>query len=126
VERKKKILIIDDEESFTRLVKLNLESTGRFEVRIENKGELGFDAAKTFHPDLILLDIVMPDMEGSEVATKIKQDESVKNTPIVFLTCLVRKEEEGGTCSIKGGYPFIAKPVNLKELINCIDKIIGK
>lgn len=67
--KEKKILIVDDEEDFTKLIKLNLERTGEYEVEIENGGLRGLAAAREFKPDLILLDILMPDMEGGEVAS---------------------------------------------------------
>ncbi len=119
---KKRILIIDDEPSFTRMVKLNLEETGTYEVRQENSAEQGLAAAKDFKPDLILLDVLMPDMDGAQVASQIKADEKTENTPIVFLTATVRKEEEG----IIGGHPFIAKPVSTEEVIECIEKSLKK
>lgn len=123
---KKKILIIDDEEDFTKIVKLNLEETGKYEVRTENRGSNGFPAAKEFKPDLILLDILMPDMGGGEVAYRLKEDKSVKNIPIVFLTAVVTKEETTSHGGIIGGHPFIAKPVNAEKLIDCIEENIGK
>jgi len=124
---KKKILLIDDEEAFTRMVKLNLEYTGKYTVRIENKGSLSLQAAKAFRPDLILLDIMMPDMDGSEVAQQLKAEEICKDVPVVFLTALVtKKETEGHCCPDIGGHPFIAKPVNLKDLISCIEQNMVK
>ena len=120
---RKKILIIDDEEFFTKLVKLNLEKTGKYEVRTENKGLRGVDAAKEFKPDLILLDILMPDTEGSEVAAQLKNDAITSNIPVVFLTAVVKKDElQGG--SVIGGHPFVAKPVSTNDLINCIENNI--
>jgi CheY-like chemotaxis protein len=124
MEEKKKILIIDDEENFTHMVKLNLEGTGRFVVFEENKGSQGLAAALALHPDLILLDIIMPDMDGSEVATQLKEDKDTRQIPVVFLTVVVRRNETDGKCSVIGGHPFIAKPVNLSELVACIDKYI--
>jgi len=123
---KKKILIIDDEEALTRLVKLNLESTGDYEVMTENKGANGLAAAKAFKPDLVLLDIIMPDMEGSDVAGQIMEDKDISDTPIVFLTAMIRKEETAASRGIIGGHPFIAKSVNIKELIDCIEKNVRK
>ena len=118
---KKKILIIDDEVNFTKMVKLNLEFTGKYEVRIENKGTQALVAARAFKPDMIFLDIIMPDMDGSETASQIRNDKSTKNIPIVFLSAILRKEEENHS-GIINSYPFIAKPVNVKELIECIEK----
>ena len=119
--RKKKILIIDDDESFTELVKLNLEATGKYEVRTEDKGSLGLVAAKQFKPDLILLDLVMPDMGGGELSGQLKIDEETKNIPIVYLTAVMTEEEveaRGGTIS---GLQVVAKPVTTEQLIDVIE-----
>jgi len=119
---KKRILIIDDEKSFTSLVKSNLEDAGDFEVKIENSGLNAVKAALEFNPSLIFLDIVMPDTEGGDVANSIKEIKALENTPIIFLTGVVRNEEinEGG--HVIGGHPFIAKPVSTKKLIQVINQ----
>lgn len=122
---KKRILIIDDEVSFTRLLKLNLEQTGAYEVRAENKGKRGLDAARAFQPDLILLDVMMPDLDGGEVASQIRADEDVKHTTIVFLTAAASKKETAAGGGLIGGHPFIAKPVSVKGVIDCIEKYLG-
>ena len=118
----KKILIIDDEEKFTKYVKLNLEATGKYEVRVENNGARGLEAAKAFKPDLILLDVMMPDMDGSEVSEQLKEEDSCKNIPVVFLTAIVTNKEINEKGSVIGGHPFIAKPINLKNLISSIEQ----
>ena len=123
---KRKILVVDDEVSLSRMVKLNLEATGRYEVLVENKGSLALQAARKFKPNLILLDIVMPDLEGSEVAQQVKADPELKNTPIVFLTATVTTEEVGMSGGTIGGQPFLAKPVTAAQLVDCIDKHVAK
>jgi CheY-like chemotaxis protein len=122
---KRKILIIDDEEKFTKYVKLNLESTGNYEVMVASNGLSGLEAARVFKPDLILLDIMMPDMDGTEVIEQLKDDESCKNIPVVFLTAIVTKKEVDRKSNI-GGHPFIAKPVNLQNLVSSIEQNIVK
>src|SRR5712664_1679587 len=92
---KKRVLIIDDEPSFTRMVRLNLEKTGQFEVREENKATSALAAAREFKPDLILLDVIMPSMDGGDVASQIQNDRILKGTPIVFLTATVSNREAG-------------------------------
>ena len=119
--RKKRILLIDDEPSFTRMLKLNLEETGAYEVRAENRGTQGLATARQFKPDLILLDVVMPDINGGDVASQIEADRNVKNTPIVFLTGAAKKEEEG----IIAGRTIMAKPVTVDEVIDCIERNLG-
>ena len=78
---KKRILIIDDEASFTRMVKLNLEKTGAFEVREENLALEAVATARAFKPDLILLDVIMPTMDGGDVAAQIQKDRVLRDTP---------------------------------------------
>lgn len=121
---KKKILIIDDEAGFTRVVKLALEETGDYEVRVENKGEKGLSTALEFNPDLILLDVVMPDISGGEVCSQIKSAAGLENTPIVFLTAIVKEQEVGPGVGVISGYPFLAKPVSKKKLIGAIERYI--
>ena len=117
---KKRILIIDDETSFTRMVKINLEKTGEFEVREENRALNGLSAAREFKPDLILLDVVMPGMDGGDVAQHIRNDRNLKATPIVFLTATVSPREAGAGGLQSGGSLFLGKPVSVENLIQCI------
>jgi len=119
---KKKILVVDDEKAITDTLKMNLEMAGEFEVRAENKGTNVLATAREFKPNLILLDVMMPDKDGGEVANDIKRDGVLKDTPIVFLTAALTKEEAALQNNKIGGHPFVAKPVGLEELINCINK----
>ena len=119
---KRKVLIIDDEASFIDIVKINLERTGNYIVRAESDGTKGVAAAKEFQPDVILLDIIMPDISGDEIAVQLKKEEDTKNIPIVFLTAVVKKEEEVSHGGIIGGKTFIAKPTSVSELVKVIEK----
>jgi len=119
---KKRILIIDDEEGFCNLVKKNIEQTGEFEVCIATNGEDGIRIARNIKPDLILLDVVMPGMDGADVASLIRSDEGIKDTPIVFLTAIVREEEASSQASFTRGYSLLAKTATIGELIACIKK----
>lgn len=117
---KKKILIIDDEKDFTALIKTSLESTDKYTVKAENKAVNGLTACQQFRPDLILLDVMMPGMDGGDVASQIKEEKAFRDTPIIFMTAAITKDEvDAGT--VVGKYPFIAKPVSVEEVI----KIIG-
>jgi len=119
---KKRILLVDDEKSLTNLLKLNLEETGNYEVRVENWAEDALPAAQQFKPDLVLLDIIMPRMPGGNVASLIDNDPELKGTPIVFLTAAVRRhqveENEGIICD----HPCLAKPATVEEVIAMIEK----
>ena len=81
----KKILVIDDDEAVAELVKLSLEATGKYEVITENRGSQGVAASKIARPDLILLDIFFPDIQGSEIASKLK---ALNSKPSYFLISL--------------------------------------
>ena len=123
---KKRILIIDDEVDFCNLVKKNIEKTGEFDVFIATNGEDGISLAKDIKPDLILLDIVMPEMDGGDVVSLIRDDKSIKDTPIVFLTAILREEEVDSQASFTKGYSLLAKTVTLGELIACINKNVRR
>ncbi len=123
---KKKILVVDDEASLTRMLRRNLEATGKYEVREENSGALAYATAQQFQPDLVVLDVVMPDVDGGDVAAKIQDDENLKHIPIVFLTAILKKEEAESTGSDIGGRTFLAKPVKFDDLIACIENHLGK
>jgi len=119
---KKRILLVDDEKSFTNLLKLNLEETGNYEVRVENWAEDAYGAAKEFKPDLVLLDIIMPRMPGGNVAAQIKEDSELKDTPIVFLTAAVRKQQVEDAEGIICDFPCLAKPATVDMVVETIEK----
>ena len=121
---KKRILLIDDEVDFIKILKCNLEKTDKYEVRMENEGLQGIIAAKEFKPDVILLDVLMPDIDGGEVAFQLRNDKDTKNIPIVFLTALATKDETKSAKDDVRGRRYIAKPVDIKQLIDVIEKSI--
>ncbi|MFC1577143.1 response regulator [Candidatus Omnitrophota bacterium] len=118
---RKKVLVIDDEENFTKLIKLNLEATGGFEVKTENNGLNAFAAAKRFKPDVVLLDIKMPEKNGGEVAFEIKNDSELKDTPVIFITALISDQDVESRNGFIGGHHYIAKPVKTQKLIDIIE-----
>lgn len=119
---KKKILIVDDEESLAMVFKSLIENTGKYEVCKETRGSKAFNAAKKFKPDLVLLDIMMPDIDGGEVARQLKKDPDTRDIPIVFISAAITKEEENEQGIIKGGHPILAKPVPMEKLLATIEK----
>ena len=121
---KRKILIIDDEEDFARLVKLNLESIGPYAVKIETDPSAAIDSALNFLPDLIFIDVVMPQMEGPDVYAHLRNHVEFKDTIVIFLTATVTKEEVAAQEGIIGGHLFFAKPGSIEELVDCIEKSI--
>ena len=120
---KKKILIVDDEAAFTRMVKYALEKTGRYEVREENLSVRALDVALEFQPDLAILDIMMPDIDGSQVAQLFKTDERLKNTPIIFMTAIIPKEELESEANRKY-ILYLRKPVTLVQIVEGIEQAL--
>jgi CheY-like chemotaxis protein len=121
----KKILLVDDEPGLTRLIKANLERTGRYQVRTENQGTQAIPAAREFRPDLILLDVMMPDMSGDDVAAALRDDPDLRGTPHIFLTAIVTRDETAGAGTQIGGHIFLAKPVKTAELVAAIEQVLG-
>ena len=120
-KERRRILIVDNDPNTTHLVKVLLERTGRYLVLEENDATKAHYNARNFRPDLILLDVVMPETDGGEVAAQIEADPELHDTPIVFLTALVTRAEARSGLNIQG-HPFLAKPVSIPELINAIEQ----
>jgi CheY-like chemotaxis protein len=121
VKTKRRILIVDDDANSTHLVKILLERSGPYLVLEENDPTKADQTAHSFKPDVILLDIVMPKMDGGELATQIEADRDLHDTPIIFLTALVTHSETKSGLHVQG-HPLIAKPINIPELIEAIEK----
>lgn len=122
----KKIMIVDDEVGVMTLLKLNLEESGDYEVRIESEGLKAIDSIRWFKPDVILLDVIMPDISGTEVAAQLGQDEELKDIPILFLTAAVSRQQADERGGVLEDHPVMAKPVGVEELIEKIEAVSGK
>jgi len=82
--------------------------------------------ARAFRPELILLDVMMPELDGGDVAAQLQADPLLRDIPIVFLTALVSNEETGGHEMVCGSMPYLAKPVDFGELTKCIEEHVRK
>jgi CheY-like chemotaxis protein len=122
---KKKILVVDDEAALTRMIKLNLERTGNYEVRTENIGGNAIAAVREFQPDLLFLDVMMPGTDGTEIADQLKNEEEFANLKFIFMTAIISKEETDKLGSNIGGNEYLAKPVKTEELIETIERVLG-
>jgi CheY-like chemotaxis protein len=121
IKEKRRVLIVDDDAESTHLVKILLEKTGHYLVLEENDADEAHRSARNFRPDAILLDIMMPKADGSEVAARIEADPELRNTPIIFLTALVTEPETKAGLRIEG-HRSLSKPINIPELIEQIEK----
>jgi CheY-like chemotaxis protein len=119
---KKRILVVDDEPGITRMLKLNLEQTGEFVVQVENAALHALTAALAFQPDLILLDVLMPGVDGGQLAAHFQASPRLEKVPIIFLTAAATKQEVNSHGGQIGGLEFLAKPVDMSEVVASIQK----
>ena len=120
-----KVLIIDDEIDFCYFVQKNLMRDDMFNVIIATNGEDGIKIAEWELPDIILLDLFMPDMPGEDVAVALSKKSSTENIPILYVTALVSHDDiADGSEDIIGKNYILPKPVKTKELITAIKKVL--
>jgi DNA-binding response OmpR family regulator len=119
----KKILIIDDEKTLLETLCDALELSGNYTVRTVSDSRKAVDAALKFQPDLVLLDVMMPDLDGGEVAALMRENESLKNVPVIFQTAVLSKKEESHHHSSNPKEHFLIKPVSIDELITAIESL---
>ncbi|MFH0930391.1 MAG: response regulator [Candidatus Zixiibacteriota bacterium] len=113
-----KILVIDDEAEITEIIETFLKDAG-YQVLIENSSVMGIERAKNFKPDLILLDIMMPFMDGYEVCDELKKNKETENIPVIFLTGKDAKSDEGRSFKV-GGDMYIKKPFSCDRLLEIV------
>jgi len=116
------LLIIDDEEAFTSMLSFRLKSMG-FDTVTANDGERGVELAKKNKPDLILLDLMMPKVDGFEVSKRLKQDSDTRLIPIVVFSALVNKNTKESIEQL-GAAGFIEKPFEPEDLLIKIEKVL--
>jgi len=121
----RKILIIDDEVALTNIIKLTLEGRDGFEVCVENNPTKALETARKFGPDIIILDVVMPELDGGEVMTLFKADPKLRKIPVIFLTAIVRQKEVDENKGMIGGAFYIAKPVSADTLVATIEEYLN-
>ncbi len=113
-----KILVIDDEPEITEIIQTFLENVG-YTVMAENSAVMGVERARNFNPDLILLDISMPFMDGYDVCKELKKAKTTSAIPVVFLSGKDTKED-GGRSFQSGGDMFIKKPFSCERLLDIV------
>lgn len=112
---KKRVLLVDDETALTRICKLMLEKTDAFVVQEENLGARALATARKFRPDVIFLDIRLPDKDGHAIAAELKSDPDLQSVPIVFWSGSVSKRQDV-VANSHGCWPALPKPFSHHEL----------
>jgi CheY-like chemotaxis protein len=117
---KPRILIVDDNPRFSQSARLVLQQSGQYVVCEENYAGSALETARSFQPDLILLDFVMPHLDGAEVAAQIESDWALHGVPIVFVTGLVTSDEARNGQRIDG-HRVVSKPVSSSDLLGAVE-----
>lgn len=124
--QKKRILVVDDLATDSKLLKRYLQECHDYVIQEENDPRDALVAAEKFQPDLILLDLLMPEMDGVEVAAAIRASPKLNAVPIVFLTAALTREQVEGAAGKIGSYPVLAKPIHLGEVAACLERHLGR
>jgi len=122
---KHKILVVDDEKDIVELLKYNLENENIFEVFTAYKGRDALNIVKKIKPDLIILDIMMPEYNGYEICKELLSTPSTSNIPIIFLTAKDNEIDEIIGFEL-GAYDYIHKPVSPKKIIARVKSVIRR
>ena len=119
----KRILICDDDPVILRLLQVNLELEG-YDVLLAHHGEEAIELTTAEHPDLVILDIMMPKLDGYQTCERLKQVEATKNIPVIFLSAKAQASDiERG--KEYGVAEYLTKPFDPNELIDVVDRVVG-
>jgi DNA-binding response OmpR family regulator len=119
-----RVLVIDDEAPIRLLCRVNLEAAG-MEVREAEDGVVGLAAARDEHPDAILLDVMMPGMDGWQVLEGLLEDERTQKIPIVFLTARAELRDQARGLEL-GGVDYVTKPFNPLDLAPLVEDLLER
>jgi two-component system response regulator VicR len=121
----KKILCIEDDQEMIDLIQLILKRRG-FEIQGARSGKDGLEIIRNDHPDLVLLDLMMPDMDGWEVYQQMKADEAIRDIPVIVVTARAQSIEKVLGLHIAKVEDFIVKPFSPKDLLASVDKVLQR
>ncbi|RKX28282.1 MAG: hypothetical protein DRP47_04690 [Candidatus Zixiibacteriota bacterium] len=117
-----KVLVVDDEPEITEIVQAFLGDAG-YRVLVENSPQNAVEAARGFKPDVILLDIIMPNIDGYDICEALKKDKHLAQIPVIFLTGKDRNDDMGRSFKA-GGDMFIKKPFSCERLLEIVNIVL--
>ena len=120
---RRKALIVDDDEELVELIRDALEADGRFEIRVANNG---FDAGmmvKEYHPDIIVLDVMLPDINGKEVCQRVRGDSNLDDVKIICISGMV-EQDKIEDLKASGANDFVQKPFEVEQLVDRICQLL--
>ena len=123
---KMRILIVDDDANVSQLVAIMLEKARLYSTAVENRPTFALRTAIIFKPDLVLLDVDMPGLDGGAVATLLRDHPPLEDVPIIFFTSLVSPGDAEETMIIRGGERFLSKPIDAAVLVRSIESVLSE
>ena len=120
-----RILVVDDEQGFTDVLKLSLERDSLHRVHCVNDSGQVLEAALEFEPDIILLDVVMPGLDGGDVANQLEANPYLRDIPVIIVTALLDRRESAGRTVKMDGHRMLAKPFSVSGLCRNIEDELG-
>ena len=122
--RKKKILVVDDEKELTSLVSMHMKMAG-YEVLIASTGEKALDISREEKPDLIILDLMLPKIDGWEVCKQLRQDVATQDIPVIMLTARTQTEDKLKGFEA-GADDYVTKPFSPRELVARVKRVLAR
>jgi putative two-component system response regulator len=118
------ILLVDDEDEILEMYAAKLQEAD-YEIVMAHDGYEAIDAAKEDQPDLILLDIMMPGLSGTETLLKLKENPATADIPVAFLSSLPETADEVATAKTAGAADFISKDIELDSFVQRVEKVLS-
>ena len=118
------VLIVDDEPAITTVLMLRLQAAG-YDVKHALNGLAGVEAARIERPDVIILDLRMPDIDGIEVKRRLRTDPALAHIPVIYLTAHVPADVKQRGFALDGSF-YLAKPINVPDVIRAIELVAGE
>jgi two-component system, sensor histidine kinase and response regulator len=120
-----KLWLVEDDKNLANLTKIALGKKGH-EVEIFSEGLKAVEVAQKRKPDLILMDVMMPDISGGEVLKLLRKDPDLRDIPVIFLTALISSSERNVGISIDGiNFQTLGKPYDMKQLLESVENSLG-
>jgi two-component system response regulator RpaA len=120
---RRRVLIVDDEPSIAKILRKQMEVAG-FDVTVAVDGEQGLTMIREARPELVVLDVMLPKMNGHQVCAAVKQDPALKQTPILMLTAKAQRNDQDEAMKC-GADAYLAKPFQLDELLGKVRGLLG-
>jgi len=123
--RQARILSIEDEPGMSSLIQLIFERQGHHVVSVKS-GEFGLEMLRSLRPDVLLLDLMLPDIDGWDIYEQMKNDDELTQVPVIIVSARDREQDAKNGHHVIGNDSFVAKPFEVKELIDTVNRALAR